>query len=272
MNVAILGCGPAGLAAAQAVRNEAKNAYISIISQKRPSPIYGAQYLHEPIPGISLATYVMVDYELRGTADQYREKVYGRSWDGQVSPEEYIEPHPAWDLRAAYRRLWSSWEHHIQDCEISANDIPSIKGQFDLVVSTIPANVLCDCLIYDIPPGSSHSFFDRIVWAAGDAPALGIKIPYAAPDYTVICNGLNEPSWYRISNVFGHITVEWPGEMKQKPPVHTCSLVRKPVATNCDCWLDGKFIRVGRYGAWDKKQLVHDAYNKTAERVKEIMS
>src|SRR3546814_9008500 len=54
------------------------------------------------------------------------------------------------------------------------------------------------------------------------APEIGIKLPYHAQPNTVICNGEQSPSWYRLANVFGRTTVEWPGYMP-KPPINSVS-------------------------------------------------
>ena len=51
MNVAVLGCGPAGLIAAWAA--EQAGADVQIYSKKVQSIIPGSQYLHGPIPGVS---------------------------------------------------------------------------------------------------------------------------------------------------------------------------------------------------------------------------
>jgi len=54
MRIAVLGCGPAGLMSAHAamVATESE-ADLAIFSTKRKSPLYGAQYLHQPIPFVS---------------------------------------------------------------------------------------------------------------------------------------------------------------------------------------------------------------------------
>ena len=102
-----------------------------------------------------------------------------------------------------------------------------------------------------------HTFKAAEIWAAGDAPSRGIRIPYECPENTVVCNGNDVPSWYRLSNVFGHHTVEWPMSAK-KPPVLSCAHVQKPIEHNCTCY--SGFIYAGRYGRWEKGVLSHTAY------------
>src|SRR5215472_7502892 len=104
-NVAILGCGPAGLAAATAAVNLGRKVLI-ISNSSKPSRQYGCQYLHAPVPGYESVHHTVVGYHLNGTAEQYRAKVYGDKWEGRVSPEDFIGEHEAWDIRETYRHMW----------------------------------------------------------------------------------------------------------------------------------------------------------------------
>lgn len=267
MKVAVLGCGPAGLMAAHgAVMSLFEHPYredmhVRIFSRKRKSPLYGAQYLHAPIPAHTQALPVMVDYRLDGSADDYRQKVYGRMWDGTVSPEDLAEPHRAWDIRQTYDSLWESYRHIVEDTWIDPMTVRKIiDGGWDIVINSVPRDQLCF---------KGHAFGATEITAAGDAPDLGIRIPYNCPDNTVICNGNDNPSWYRLSNVFGHKTVEWPSSIA-KVPVTTAAAVRKPTYTECDCWAD-KLHHVGRYGRWEKGVLSHTAYTDAYNIVKEAL-
>lgn len=259
MKVAILGCGPAGLMAAHAAAIQ--GCEVVIFSRKVKSPIYGAQYLHSPIPYVTnLEHVVKVNYSFTGTADQYRSKVYGQSWIGLVSPEDLTEPHDAWDLRATYDHLWRLYHKYINSMEIDQFNFTVIQEtEVSLIVNSVPREALCL---------GGHYFGASEIWAAGDAPDLGIKIPYNCPENTVLCNGEREPAWYRLSNIYGHKTVEWPGSIESKPPIQTCSKVRKPTWTDCKCWLDeSRLLHVGRYGRWEKGYLSHEAFQDTAQAI-----
>jgi hypothetical protein len=200
--------------------------------------------------------HITVDYLLRGTVSEYRRKVYGRNWDGTVSPEDLEETHEAWDIRETYDRLWTLYEDSIQHFDVDAQGVNLLMLDYALVVNTIPLNVLC---------AKGHQFRYTEVVAAGDAPALGIDVGrhYRCPQDTVILNGEEMPTWYRISNIFGHTTIEWPQGIK--PPLGTASIVVKPTETNCDCWPD--MLKLGRYGSWSKGVLSHTAYDKTIEGI-----
>lgn len=262
MRVAVLGCGPAGLMAAKAARD--CGAEVGIFSRKQKSPLYGAQYLHAPIPGVTNGDdHITVDYILQGGIQDYRRKVYGPKWDGTVSPDELESTHEAWDIRETYDRLWAMFESSIQDVEVDPAGVYALtrNPDWDMVVNTIPLNQLCT---------QGHTFGAAQIVAAGDAPDLGINVGrlYQCPADHVICNGEEHPSWYRISNIFGHTTVEWPDGIK--PPVPTASVVLKPTFNNCDCWPN--MLKVGRYGSWRKGVLSHSAYHIVLERIKGVQA
>lgn len=258
MKVLVLGCGPAGLMAAHGARNA--GADVAIFSKRRKSPLYGAQYLHAPIPGVTdREDRVTVDYLIQGSPEGYRSKVYGPMWDGTVSPEDLGEPHSAWDIRSTYDRLWAMYHLNVHDVDLGPAALFRYSSEdygFDLIINTIPLVALCRL---------GHQFDATEVWAAGDAPELGIEVgtTYHCPPDTVICNGEETPAWYRMSRIFGHTTIEWP--LHANPPVRTSSKVSKPLRHNCDCWPE--VLKVGRYGSWSKGVLSHTAYNAAFQAV-----
>ena len=253
MLVTILGCGPAGLMAAHAAAEA--GADINIVSKRRKSELFGAQYLHAPIPDITDGDPVRVEYRLEGDSFAYKQKVYGPLWDGSVSPDDLPGRHDAWDIRQTYDRLWDLYSHNIVDVNISGGLIAAWLNskEVPLIISSIPRPALCM---------RGHTFGSQDIIAAGDAPGRGIRIPYNAPPNTVICNGNENPSWYRLSNIFDHHTAEWSmASLRTAPPVATAAVVKKPLFHNCDCLAE--VIHVGRYGRWEKGVLSHEAFNDT---------
>lgn len=264
--VAIFGAGPAGLASAHAAY--LSGAWVHIFSRATKSRLYGCQYLHAPLPEIYGIEQRTVKYELRGTPEEYREKVYGLAWTGKVSPNDLEGEHKAWDIRATYDGLWDLYgpqakgRAQFAKAEIDNSFIYEfgrlMPNTFDHIISTVPAPNLC------ADNFGVHSFFAEEIWAIGDAADHGQVAPVTTPPDTIICNGKPEPSWYRVSNVFGATTVEWPS--RKKPPISGVVKVKKPLYTNCNCYPE--IIRMGRYGAWKKDQLVHHVFEQTLELLK----
>jgi hypothetical protein len=260
----ILGCGPAGLLAALAA--EQLGFLPTILSKKRPSNLYGCQYLHSSIPGTASANQApeMVDYVLVGDSDQYRTKVYGPEKPRSVSPQLYTGRHPAWDIRSTYRELYQRYEDRIVHYEFSNDsamkDVREMAEWYEpsLLVSSIPPHVLCH-------QPDKHEFRSVGCWAIGDAPRKGIEAPKIAQPFTVLCDGTQNSGWYRAANVFGHSTVEWPG-WRSKPPIEHVVEFRKPLGTDCDCWKG--VVRVGRMGKWEKGVLAHHAYRDTIQAIR----
>jgi hypothetical protein len=244
--IAILGCGPTGLAAAEAAVSLGH--YVVIMSSSNsPSQIYGCQYLHAPVPGYEWVDHTRVGYWLVGTPEQYRLKVYGSNWNGKVSPEDFVGEHDAWDIRATYTAMWKRL-HEIK--KVRFVKIPAITSgavsdiyRFgpEKIISTIPARALCY--------RKEHEFVYHTIYAVGSTNQ-GLE----AED-TIICDGTEAHAWYRNACVFGYRTTEW---SLPQPNGETTARVIKPLTTNCNC--HAHIYRIGRYGKWLKSYLVHKTY------------
>lgn len=248
-SVGILGCGPAGMMVAHAALMSGWDFHI--YSKKRKSQLFGAQYLHQPIPDLPHPGPKRVSYRLNGTPEEYRRKVYGDAWDGTVSPEDYLEEHYAWDLRHAYDEMWWRYGDCISDVNFHEdwhtdwrNDVP--LDAHDLVISTVPRTV------WDSDP--NHFEYQRI-WAIGDGDHERVHLHRPHP-FSVVCDGGFDNSWYRVSNIYGYCTMEWP--YTAGSPANGASIVRKPLRHTSTAASD--FIHMGRYGAWQKGVLTHDVY------------
>lgn len=256
MRVAILGCGPAGLFAAHAATVAGHD--VRIFSVKRKSHMFGAQYLHMWIPGLTnTAPDYRILYLLNGTEAGYAQKVYGDVPPDFVSPAQLEGEHHAWDIRRAYDTAWDFYADLITDVsKFNAATLyhSLLSGDLtwaNLIISTIPAPDICR-------NRPLHEFASREIWAVGDAPELGVECPVTVMSDAVVCDGTRDVGWYRASNIGGFRTAEWPGD--RKPPIENVARVTKVVRSNCNCWQAEGFWRTGRYGAWDKKLLTHHAY------------
>lgn len=258
MKAAVLGCGPAGLIAAHALHAEGADSVRIFSKIHRKSEMYGAQYLHAPIDGVTHKPPVTVDYRLSGSVTGYREKVYGPRWSGAVSAGDLEGTHLGWDIRDTYNELWSLYGAEVETYEITPTSLAHLAVQFDMVVSTVPAKALCS--------EPQHRWLAQTVWAAGDAPERGVMIPspLRPARNTVLCSGRPEDGWYRASNVFGQVTVEWPLHGRNNiAPMESAVVVTKPLSTDCDCF--PAVVRAGRYGTWTKGVLSHEVWTTVRE-------
>ena len=258
MRIGIIGCGPAGLLAAHAATLNGHSVAIFSKSMEK-SPLYGSQYLHEEIPGIYCGRPHDVSYELvDGTIEDYRLKVYGQHWDGDVSPGTLDGEHKAWDIRLAYSSLWTLYSKYITTLNLDQ------RGQGNLrLINRVGENLELDKIISSIPrkawDSDDGNFRSSEVWAYGDAPELEQRCSIRpGGDFRVICDAGTERAWYRASEVFGHATVEWPEG--RKPPIPGVARVLKPLDHRSTAAYD--MIHVGRYGEWKKGVLSTDAFRK----------
>jgi hypothetical protein len=256
--VAVLGCGPAGLFAAQAISIHGMKPVI--ISKKKKSELYGAQYLHRPIPGLSsqLPTGSISTYRV-GRPEAYAERVYGlstivTSWDRVVPLND------AWDLRRTYDAAWDKFSDDIVDTTIGPDDVSEFSATFDLVISTIPLWAICD-------KTNKHLFRSQNILVRKDVKFHEVPMVEESPaENWVVYNGTHMYSWYRASYIFGHTSVE----ARSEPSFQINKLWEpgfKVVDTDCDC--HPAVIRAGRMGTWTRGVLTHHAFERTVEAISE---
>lgn len=261
MKVLILGAGPAGLFAAHAAAME--DCKIIVASKPRKSFMHGAQYLHRPIPGLSLKPNFTIDYVLEGTAEEYKNKVY-RNQDmrgKRVSPEDLVGRHSAWDIREAYDAAWDLYGgDDILPLELTGNagEVAGLVrwAEADMVISTVPATLLCE--------DPTHTFTSEEVWATDKAMSLESQ----GRDNVVVCSGDKDRPWYRQSRIQGWGNTEYPHYVR--PPHNPVWKVVKPISSTCTCYPD--IIRAGRYGLWEKGVLSDGAFYATQENIVEAKS
>src|SRR6516225_9660628 len=140
-NIGVLGCGPTGLLVAYAVEQAGHVPHI--ISEKRMSQIPGSQHLHGPVPGLtSQYPEGTIQFVRIGTAEGYAQKVYGNA-ERETGWYNYLQVYPSWNIIRAYDTLWDRWVDDITDMDITISMIPEIIDMYDMVISTVPAQVLC---------------------------------------------------------------------------------------------------------------------------------
>ena len=251
MKVAILGCGPAGLIAAHSAITGKHD--VTILSRKRRSPMFGAMFLHAPIPGISPSRpELYIDIMKTGTKQGYAEKVYNDPM-AEVSWDKFaVGVMPGWDLRTAYAELWLRYSDLIVDTQFTPESVSAIPANFDRVFTTIPASATClewrhsfDKAVIDVIHGPTQREYNQM-WYDGSMYR-------------------GAPAWYRYSRINGYEAWEF-GEGQIPKTIPTEILIKdlrvsrgiKPLRTTCDC--HPEIVRLGRFGQWDKHAFTHHAY------------
>lgn len=255
MNIAILGAGPAGLLATHAcVRNGHQPTIYSAPADEHDllaSPVAkslhgGAQYLHQPVPGINskhdpdmILLYVKV-----GSRAGYAEKVYGDpeapvSWD--LFPEGLV---PAWSMDRAYDELWREYENLMRPMTVDADVVDDLLEHHQLVINTVPLNRVCRC-------PDEHGFTQQQIILTPDSKCEARNI--------IVYNGQHSESWYRTSNIGGYEWTEYAAHADGPPIVGERHYGFKPIGNSCTC--HPLMPRLGRFGRWSKGVLSHMAYD-----------
>jgi len=245
--IAILGCGPAGLFAAEAVAQAGYSP--TIFSIKRKSEIPGSQYLHERIPGLT-TQYPdnVVQYVRMGTPGGYAKKVYGNAMQ-RTGWESYSTLYPSWNVVNAYERAWERYQDSIINVKVEKTVLRRIVDTSDLVISTLPAQTICE--------NENHSFTGTPFWIKT------LDLPYLDRNKDiVIYNGLESDHWYRWSILSGICSIEStvPPDDWMDDPLFVLKGT-KAGETDCDCWKE--VVRAGRWAEWRHGVLLHDAFRTT---------
>jgi hypothetical protein len=248
MKVIVVGCGPAGLAAAHAAVG--LGAEVVIYGPGAKSPQEGPLLMQRPIPGVNTnhPDGTIHQIVIGGSILDYRYKLYGDINIGING--DILQPHyHAWRHRETYDALWDFYEELIQLRVVNPDDLRAMHRSADLVVSTADASRMCTN--HNEVRGSAsapHRFRFK-----EEAVTPNISYP-DQPDNTIIFNGGSEYHWVRSSRVFGVPVTEW--TVDHAPP--GARVIRKPIGTDCNCY--PHVLRTGRFGAYKNETWVDTAY------------
>jgi hypothetical protein len=253
MRIAVIGCGPAGLAAAHAAHGLC--AGVTIYSPAIKSPQRGPLVLQRPIPAITqdhpdgYIKQIVVD----GSILDYRYKLYGDiniSIQGNILKEGYH----CWKMIETYDRLWELYMEpgagraaHVTG-EVTPQVISIMVQEFDLVINTAPLDKLCY---------QGHTFRSKAVEIT-----MGHSYPNQPEDTTIFNAGHRYP-WVRSAWLLGNSCTEWlSGEA---PPELEPLTIHKPISHNCNCYPD--MLLTGRFGCWENEVWVDTAYYDTRDAI-----
>lgn len=241
MKVIVVGCGPAGLAAAHAAVG--LGADTMVIAPKTKTPQEGPLLMQRPIPGINTdhpdgTIHQMV---IGGSILDYRYKLYGDINIG-INGDILKPYYHAWKHRETYDRLWNLYSGLITNYVLTPSELHNIDSDVDLVISTASRPSMCV---------SGHTFISKEVAVTPQASHPD------QPDNTIIFNASPDVEWVRSSIVFGVPVTEWPVIRSVSLPAGARS-IRKPISTNCNCY--PRVLWTGRFGAWQNETWVDTAY------------
>ena len=250
MKVCVIGCGPSGLLAAHACRQEGHK--LTIISDiARKSAMGGAMYIHEPIPGItSKQPDGQLRIEKRGTCEGYAYKVYGDSGHPVSWNQFATGDYGIWYMDEAYRRLWAKYSSYVRVHNVTPHTMDEIIRHFDLVIATLPKNRICY---------RHHEFKSVPIWVKSRRLARDVLHPNI-----MTYSGRVEDPWYRKSTINNIVSIEYP----QRPPTDDMYAGIKPTSNNCDCWT--RVLWTGRWGRWEKGVLVHQVYQQVSDALQQM--
>jgi siroheme synthase (precorrin-2 oxidase/ferrochelatase) len=248
VKVYVIGCGPAGLAAAHAAVG--LDARVTVYAPKAKTPQRGPLLIQRPIPGINTdhPDGTIHQRVIGGSILDYRYKLYGDiniGINGDMLRPEYH----AWKHPETYDKLWDLYEHLIVPRKVSQYELFQMQDDADLVVSTANSNRLCRRAF----PNGLHNFeFVQV--------AITPKAEYPdQPDNTIIFNAGSKHSWVRSSKVFGQEVTEW--SVNDFPDGPDARVIKKPISTDCNCY--PRVLRTGRFGAWKNEVWIDTAYYDT---------
>lgn len=267
-NVAIFGSGPTGLLVAWAVEQAGHRPHIFAPFEK--SVIPGSQHLHGPVPGLtSVYPEGNIQFIRLGTAQDYAMKVYGDP-ERNTGWENYLQVFPAWNVIAAYDKLWDHFVcrgvmpeglfHRDEKVLLTKETISGMDGErlreiyfgHDLTISTIPAQALCH--------NNEHKFEGSPYWIK-TLPTP----PHDANHDIVVYNGLRSDHWYRWSILGGVCSIETASWAHAD---ETWIAGTKAIGHNCNCW--NAITRCGRWAEWRHGVTMYHAYQKAVKMMEDL--
>jgi hypothetical protein len=276
MKVAVIGCGPAGLAAAHAAYG--LGAEVTIFSPGVKSPQRGPLILQRPIPGITTDHpdgYIR-QIVVGGSILDYRYKLYGDININLGRDHMLKEGYHCWNHIKAYDKLWRLYMGNDPDLpdenwngratRIDGMVRPTLllsmitHRDYDLIVNTAPLIDLCRKVPSRMVQGklvSMHDFRYKKVQIT-----MGYSYPDQPEDTTVFNAGDDYP-WVRSAWLLGNSCTEW--QLGEAPKHLNPITIRKPIGHNCNCY--PTVLGTGRFGAWRNEVWVDTAYYDTRDAI-----
>ena len=211
MKVAILGTSMPALIAAKAVTDFDPNAELVLYGIKQKPHAVGARWYETPIPGLQDVESSLMNVESAGDPDTYIEKVGGPVSDYLRARASFT----AFNYHGTNSRLWEEFERNIIQLEPDQDLInDSSWSDCNYVFNTVPRPIFF--------PRSEHHMFGATRHWRLDEELNGESFPMrgaarAENRNLMVFDGTKDSSWFRITQAFDLISVEW--GFHKKPPI-----------------------------------------------------
>lgn len=214
---------------------------LTIYGEHEPYVPLGAKWFETAIPDI-LVPSAIVETQSVGDPEDYISKICSPiSPYNQARADFY-----AYDYHSAHEQLSSKYHNKLFAMSIDRKTVQEYPEVVDVdyVFNTMPRPIFY--------PQASGSFSASRQWRLDEGREKGIySIPGENGDRNVmIYDGTLDTSWYRISQLFGLISVEWP--FNKKPPISGVYLEILPLGAAPDLGLED--VRPGWRGT---KAMAH---------------
>jgi hypothetical protein len=247
MKVAVLGTSMSGFMAAHAATEFCKTKGFDVpeVVLYGPSQKYrpaGARFYERKVPGIDVEAF-MVKCEVAGSFDDYANKI-----EGPITI--YNKPRPdflAYDYHTAYSVLFDKFKDHIVPQLFNRESLETYPWfDFDFVINTMPRPTFYH-------PDEMGMFAASRQWRMDesiDDETMSYRTHGGVSNNHMIFDGTKQSSFYRISQLFTLMTVEW--AYTHKPPIAGAYLEILPLGIARDAALTN--ITEGWHGT---RALVH---------------
>lgn len=253
-NITILGTGMSGLLAGKAALEEGLTPifYDKDYARKNMN-MPGLHYMHDNC-GMGIDAYVVHNYvQSKGSdpiGEQYCRKVFGalNETAKNNSLTDLPDSNAFYNMKEMYDLLYAKMLPYFSKeyVEVMEDNVHELG---DKIISTIP-------LYYLFPEIECMS---SSVYYTNDLKVLEPNDNY------VVYNTIEDKNWYRTSHINGRNCTEYVKFFSG------CKTMNKIITANIDRDIilkDEGILLLGRYGAWDRKFLAHQAYYNTKKAIR----
>lgn len=254
----------ASFVAAQAASHAHRSAEAILFGPNRRPSAAGARWYEREIPGVDVLSRT-VKTQSDGDPGEYIKKV-----GGPVSAYFRVRNNfLAFNYNDAHEFLWEKFQGRILETDVDYHMVSTAHwGDYDFVINTMPRPTFY--------PREDHAMFAATRHWRSDELNDGTTNPFTLPGNQdknlMIFDGLKESSWFRISQMFGLMSVEW--GFHKRPPIENVFLEILPLGVPAEVGLNTiipewrgttALAHVGALAQWEPSTDVGEVYQQTLD-------